>query len=165
MENEVYESFGCRLKSLRERKGLTQKQLAEKTGMFTTVISRLENSDVNPQLKTIELLAKALDVDISELRYKSKPNPYYHILADKEIVLGLHCLASLSNAKDNNLSSGELLDNLTKAAKTNMSVAIATDNTLNVLEKHGIVIDNEIVLKVLEVSSYQVWKALEQEGK
>jgi DNA helicase-2/ATP-dependent DNA helicase PcrA len=71
----------------------------------------------------------------------------------------------ISNAKNNNLSSGELLTNLTKAAKTNMSVAVATDNTLSVLEKHGITINNEIVIKVLEVSSYQVWKAMEQEDK
>ena len=166
-------TFGDKLKKIRQEAGLTQQQLAEKTETQSPVIVRYEGNKVkNPRPKTLEIFAKALNVKPEELKDDMPGKEIYDllkhyesVLCDQQIMLGLRCLASLSNAKNNNLSSGELLTNLTKAAKTNMSVAVATDNTLSVLEKHGITINNEIVIKVLEVSSYQVWKALEQEGK
>lgn len=44
----------------RKEKGLTQKQLSELTGIPQADISRLENGDGNPSLKTIQRLADGL---------------------------------------------------------------------------------------------------------
>lgn len=44
----------------RRQAGLTQKQLAEKTGITQGDISKLENGNANPSLKTLRKLAKGL---------------------------------------------------------------------------------------------------------
>ena len=46
---------------MRKKRGLTQKELAEKVGTTQAVISRLENVSVKPSLETIVKIAKALD--------------------------------------------------------------------------------------------------------
>ncbi|MGN1180427.1 MAG: helix-turn-helix domain-containing protein [Suilimivivens sp.] len=44
----------------RQEKNLTQKQLAEKTGITQADISRLENGESNPSLSTLKRLAEGL---------------------------------------------------------------------------------------------------------
>lgn len=44
----------------RKKTGLTQKQLAEKTGIAQGDISRLENGNANPSLQTLQRLASAM---------------------------------------------------------------------------------------------------------
>ena len=41
----------------RNRSGLTQKQLSEKTGIAQADISKLENGNANPSLRTLQRLA------------------------------------------------------------------------------------------------------------
>ncbi len=43
----------------RKNTGLTQKELSEKTGITQADISKLENGNANPSLKTLRHLAKA----------------------------------------------------------------------------------------------------------
>ncbi|MFH0873533.1 MAG: helix-turn-helix transcriptional regulator [Candidatus Komeilibacteria bacterium] len=49
---------------LRIAKGLTQKQLAKKLGTKQSAISRLENGNLNPTLKSFYKLARALDAKV-----------------------------------------------------------------------------------------------------
>lgn len=56
-----------RLKQWREARDLTQAQLAEKSGLPQSHISRLEAGQHSPSFKTVEKLAKALELTISEL--------------------------------------------------------------------------------------------------
>jgi DNA-binding XRE family transcriptional regulator len=49
---------------LRKEKGLTQQELAEKSGSMQQVISRIEKREQNPTLKTLCSMANALDVEI-----------------------------------------------------------------------------------------------------
>jgi DNA-binding XRE family transcriptional regulator len=49
---------------LRKAKGLTQADIAEKTGSNQRVISRIEKHEQSPTLKTLCSLANALNVDI-----------------------------------------------------------------------------------------------------
>jgi len=49
---------------LRKEKGLSQTELAEKTGHKQQVISRIENKESSPTLKTLCELTDMLDVDI-----------------------------------------------------------------------------------------------------
>lgn len=45
----------------REHDGLTQKQLAERSGITQADISRLENGNANPSIRTLKKLAAALN--------------------------------------------------------------------------------------------------------
>lgn len=60
-------AFGKRIKRLRLERGMTQKLLAERTGVSLSYIGRLEIGRHDPQLSTLRKLAKALKVTISEL--------------------------------------------------------------------------------------------------
>ena len=46
----------------RRKTGLTQRQLSEKTGIAQSDISKLENGDGNPSLKTLQRLAAGMDM-------------------------------------------------------------------------------------------------------
>jgi transcriptional regulator with XRE-family HTH domain len=63
----VTSQFGGVLRELRQHKGLTQEELAEGSGLSPRTIRRLENGEsANPQLPTVRLLAKALEVEPDE---------------------------------------------------------------------------------------------------
>ncbi len=63
--------IGKMLKHLRERKGMTQVQLAEKANLTQGYLAKLE-SDVkrNPSLDILQRIAKALRVEVTELLRK-----------------------------------------------------------------------------------------------
>lgn len=48
----------------RKASGLTQKQLAEKTGIAQADISKLENGSANPSLRTLRRLAAGMGMQI-----------------------------------------------------------------------------------------------------
>lgn len=56
-----------KIKEIREKKGITQLELAEQVGITQVYLSYIENGHKTPTLKTLQKLAKALDVDIGEL--------------------------------------------------------------------------------------------------
>jgi len=53
--------------------GLTQKQLSERTGIAQSDISKLENGDGNPSLRTLKRLAGAMDMNL-KLEFTPKLN-------------------------------------------------------------------------------------------
>lgn len=55
------------IKKFREKKGLTQKELAEKTGVTTEYISYLENGQRTPSLTLLENIAKVLKTTVKDL--------------------------------------------------------------------------------------------------
>jgi transcriptional regulator with XRE-family HTH domain len=58
------------LRAARERRGLTQEQLEESSGVPQAVISKLErNPDARPTFDTVIKLADALGVDPRALRF------------------------------------------------------------------------------------------------
>lgn len=59
------------LKQVRQKKKITLKKLSEKSGVSTTHINDVENNLKSPSLFVMIQLAKALDVEITEL-YKVK---------------------------------------------------------------------------------------------
>ena len=59
--------IGDRLKNLRIRRALTQQELADKAGISSNALNRIEPSKAEPHMSTLRKLAKALDVDPSEL--------------------------------------------------------------------------------------------------
>lgn len=59
--------IGVKIKRLREKRGLTQEQLAKKTGLHLTTVGKIEANMRKPTLETRKKLAKALRVSIMEL--------------------------------------------------------------------------------------------------
>lgn len=60
-------SIGERLRTARERVGMTQQQLADRSGFHVVSVSNWENDVKPPKLNTLERLADVLGVNVSEL--------------------------------------------------------------------------------------------------
>lgn len=59
--------LGTNLREARERLGLTQEQVAERSGVHATEVSRIEGGKRDPQVSTVIRLAEALEVEPGEL--------------------------------------------------------------------------------------------------
>lgn len=64
---------GKLIKELRLKKGMTQEELAEKTEVSARTIQRIENGEVDPRAYTLQMIAKALEVDFN-LFVANEPN-------------------------------------------------------------------------------------------
>jgi len=54
--------IGARIRWFREQKGLSQRDIEERTGLLRCYISRVENGQTVPSLATLERLASALEI-------------------------------------------------------------------------------------------------------
>ena len=59
--------FGKRLQHLRQRAGITQEQLADKTGVTVESISNIERGIFGPKFETLEKIAGVLKVPVKKL--------------------------------------------------------------------------------------------------
>jgi transcriptional regulator with XRE-family HTH domain len=59
--------IGENLRALRTRRLLTQEELAEKAGVSAATVVNVERNNQEPHFRTIRKLARALDVDPTEL--------------------------------------------------------------------------------------------------
>ena len=66
-------AFGQFLAQLRREKGMTQKELAERTGIDQADLSKLENGTRNPSLKLLKRLADGMGMDL-KLVFTPKKN-------------------------------------------------------------------------------------------
>jgi predicted transcriptional regulator len=53
------------LRALRDKKGLSQRELAERVGTTQSAIARLEAGSVSPSLPTLDKIAHALGAEVS----------------------------------------------------------------------------------------------------
>lgn len=67
MKNTILSIFGQRLRTLRIEKNLTQEQFALKCGLHKNYIGMVERGERNPSLINIDVIAKGLDISMSEL--------------------------------------------------------------------------------------------------
>lgn len=67
MTENILNLFGARIKQLRQNLNLTQEQFAQKCGLHKNYIGMIERGERNPSLINIEILAKGLDISISDL--------------------------------------------------------------------------------------------------
>lgn len=61
------ESFGNRLRTIRESKKMTQADLAEKTNINQSMISAYENDKYMPSIESLRAICFALDTSVSDL--------------------------------------------------------------------------------------------------
>lgn len=69
-----------RIKEICSEKGITQKELAAKVELSTTSLSRIITGDQKPSLDTLEKIAYALNVGISDLFGDSVANNEVYIV-------------------------------------------------------------------------------------
>ena len=60
MQTVVY--IGDRLKAVRIEQALTQEELADRAGVSTNTVARLERNETEPHMPTVRKLAAALEV-------------------------------------------------------------------------------------------------------
>lgn len=66
-DNSVLQNFGIELRKMRLAKGYSQEAFAIKCGVHRTYIGSIERGEQNVSLINIEKIAKALEMNISEL--------------------------------------------------------------------------------------------------
>ena len=67
--------IGERIRMLRERRGLTQGDIEERTGLLRCYTSRVENGHTVPSLETIEKIARALEMPLYQVFYDGDKPP------------------------------------------------------------------------------------------
>ncbi|MDR2393272.1 MAG: XRE family transcriptional regulator [Treponema sp.] len=61
------EKFGEKIRSFRERRSLTLREVADRAGVSESLVSQIERNRVSPALDTLLALADALDMDLAYL--------------------------------------------------------------------------------------------------
>ena len=67
--------IGKRLRALRELKKMSQGDIEERTGLFRSYISRVENGHILPAIETLEKMAHALETPLYQLFYDGDEPP------------------------------------------------------------------------------------------
>ena len=67
MSSNARRIFAQRLRQIRQIRGLSQEELADMAGLHRTYVGSVERSERNISIDNMERLAKALEVDITEL--------------------------------------------------------------------------------------------------
>ena len=62
-----YKNLGKKIKYLRENAGMTQEQLAEKTGLSLDFIGKIEVNIKHPSIQTLLILSEVFGIHISDL--------------------------------------------------------------------------------------------------
>ena len=67
LNHDAEKKFGIKLAYIRKQKKLSQMKLAEIVNMNFNYIGQIEHGEANVTIKTMKLLANALNVKLSEL--------------------------------------------------------------------------------------------------
>ncbi|MDA8169682.1 MAG: helix-turn-helix transcriptional regulator [Nitrospiraceae bacterium] len=59
--------IGKKIQRVREKRGLTQEQLEEKTGINAKYISAVESGQKNVTVRTLDKIARGLDIELYEI--------------------------------------------------------------------------------------------------
>lgn len=70
--------LGDRLKALRQAKGLTLRELSERTGLSVSMLSQIENGAADPSLGSVRKLAEVFEASIATL-FSDPDAPAIHI--------------------------------------------------------------------------------------
>lgn len=64
-----------RLRNIREMKKLSQGEVAKRSGLYRSYISRVENGHTLPTIATLEKMAGALEIPMYQLFYEHEKSP------------------------------------------------------------------------------------------
>lgn len=60
-------NLGIHVRQIREKKGLSQQDLADDCGITQNQVGRIERAEINTSVKTLVKIANALDIEPKEL--------------------------------------------------------------------------------------------------
>ncbi|GHU94098.1 transcriptional regulator [Spirochaetia bacterium] len=66
-EERINYRFGEKIRAVRERRGLTLREVAEKAGVSESLVSQIERNRVSPAIDTLLAIADAVDLDLEYL--------------------------------------------------------------------------------------------------
>ena len=89
---------------LRETRGLTLREVAERSGFSASFLSQVENDQASPSISSMERIAAALGVTLGEFFHTAEQSPAKVIRADDR--QALH--SGWSNAQMQSLAGGDL---------------------------------------------------------
>ncbi len=94
--NTVSMRLSERMVSERKKKGLTQEELAEQSGVNIRTVQRIESEDVKPRAHTIKALALVLEINPEALQDSIGPAADSRITSDRIHLLQMVCLSCFS---------------------------------------------------------------------
>ena len=74
--SDLLKNIGEKIKEARTKKGLTQEDLAEKSGLHSTYIGGVERGERNLTVLSLDKISKGLDLDIRDLFERRKVKSY-----------------------------------------------------------------------------------------
>ena len=84
IKSSVRFRFGDRLRAVRERKGVTLKDVARKAHVSESLVSQIERNKVSPSIDTLLTIADVLDIDLEYLFKDYKKNKTVNIVRADE---------------------------------------------------------------------------------
>lgn len=66
-KKNIVQKIAQKIRGLRKIKKMSQVQLAEKARLHQTFIGKMERAEINPTIISLEKVAKALNISLSEL--------------------------------------------------------------------------------------------------
>jgi XRE family transcriptional regulator, master regulator for biofilm formation len=101
--------IGDRIRAIRERKQLSQVELAVRAGLVRSYISGVENGYIVPSVETLEKIARVLDVPLHRLFYDGDEQPSLTTLPSRltpeDIAMGVG-----RKGRDSYMKFGQQLD-------------------------------------------------------
>ncbi len=88
MENKsesIQKRFGKAIRALRLKKGLSQEELAFRSGIHWTYLSGIERGIRNPSLKNINAIVTSLDVELGEFFSSLSQESDFNAAASKRV--------------------------------------------------------------------------------
>jgi transcriptional regulator with XRE-family HTH domain len=85
MENKG--SVGNKLRTIREERGLSQRELSQRANISTNTVSLIERDENSPSVATLQSLATALNVRMSYFFDDHEPTQVLHVKADHRAVI------------------------------------------------------------------------------
>jgi transcriptional regulator with XRE-family HTH domain len=127
--NSLNMNIGEKIRKVREAKGLSQKEISAMVNMDQSQYSKIENDKTDPTTSTLEKIAKALGIDVSELFVSDKIFKDINS-ADKTIMEKLRLIELLDNKEqqsiynivDGLVASKKLRDTLSNALNTGLAL-------------------------------------------
>ncbi|MDR0879001.1 MAG: XRE family transcriptional regulator [Treponema sp.] len=76
--------FGEKIRAIRERRGLTLREVALKAGVSESLVSQIERNKVSPAIDTLLALADALDLDLEYLFADYRRDRSVHVVRKRD---------------------------------------------------------------------------------
>ena len=70
-------TFGCQIKEIREKQGLSRQKFANEMGLNKRYIAKIENEGQSPSLQVFIQLARKLHISVDKLIFSSDDEPLF----------------------------------------------------------------------------------------